>query len=119
MAEVSAEIWKSTLGGVTQYAACGPREVLIIVSNCSISSPEVVPRNEGKLSAADKNRLTSEGIPSECWMEDLKLTKARFTKESSRFKEVLILDDSHLKKEKALRKIEEFLDNSKQPGGKI
>ena len=118
MAGISAEIWESRSGGAISFGAYGPRDVMVIISSGTISSsPEAVSRNEGKLTAEDESRLTSEGIPPECWLDDLQLMTARFHKEKERFEMALVLNEPHLKREYVLRKISEVLIGSKKPGG--
>ena len=50
--------------GTKCYAASGSRDVLILVSK-ELEGSDTVPRKKGELTQQDKDRLTSEGIPSE------------------------------------------------------
>ena len=112
----SKESWEYNLHGNKKYGACGSRDVLILVSRES-EGPDIVPRKKGELTQEDKDRLTSEGIPSDCWEDDVKLVDARYRKDNT-FKSVTIEDIPHMKKEHALNKIFTLLNNTTQPGGK-
>ena len=112
----SKESWEYNLLGNKKYGACGSRDVLILVSRES-EGPDIVPRKNGELTQEDKDRLTSEGIPPECWEDDVKLMEARYLKDSD-FPSVTIENIPHMKKEHALDKISTLLNNTTQLGGK-
>ena len=111
----SQECWEYNLQGNKTYGAGGSRDVLILVSRES-EGPDIVPRKNGELTQEDKYRLTSEGIPSDCWEDDVKLMEARYLKNSDT--SVIVADTPHMKKEHALNKISTLLNNTTQPGGK-
>ena len=112
----SQECWEGNIQGFKIYGACGSRDVLILVSRVS-EGPDIVPRKKGELTQEDKDRLTSEGVPSECCEDDVKLMEAR-CHQDNKFKSVTIEDIPYMKKEHALNKISTLLNNTTQPGGK-
>ena len=114
MAE-SHEVWESTLGGEKSYGAYGPRDVLMIVSN-ELENEDMVPRREGTLTQEDKDRLSSEGIPPECWYDDAKLMEMRYLK-SERFWSLSVEDDSSVKREHVISRITAFFNITTKPGG--
>ena len=65
------EVWEGEFQGRKVYYALGPRDVLII-SIETVEGPNVVPRKKGCLTQEDKDRLTSERIPPDCWEEMLR-----------------------------------------------
>ena len=112
----SQERWEYNLQGNKTYAAGGSRDVLILVSRES-EGPDIVPRKKGELTQEDRDRLTSEGIPSECWEDDVKLMEARYLKDSN-YPSVTVAETPHMRKEHALNKISTLLNTTTQPGGK-
>ena len=65
------EVWEGEFQGDKVYSARGPRDILII-SNETVEGPDVVPRKKGCLTQKDKDRLSSEHIPPDCWEDDAK-----------------------------------------------
>ena len=114
MAE-SQEQWECTLQGNKHFVAYGSRDVLILVSSVP-EGPQIVPRKRGELTEKDKDRLTSEGIPSECWEDEAKLVRARYLKDSN-FPSVIIEDATYMKKQHALDRIAALFNNTTAQGG--
>ena len=108
------EVWEGEFRGEKVYTALGLRDVLII-SNETVEGPDVVPRKKGCLTQKDKDRLTSECIPPDCWEDDAKMMEARYSKEK-RFSVVSIERDTTAKH--ILSTIDTLLKNTKKPGGK-
>ena len=108
------EVWEGELEGEKFYGAKGPRDVLII-SNETAEGPDVVQRKKGCLTQEDKDRLISQGIPPDCWEDDVKMMEARYSKEK-RFSVVSIERDTTA--EHILSTIDTLLKNTKKPGGK-
>lgn len=77
---MAEEDWEVTLQGVKSYGAYGPRDVLLIASSESLEGPDIVPRRRGELSPQDKQSLSSQGIPAECWEDDVRLMEERYGK---------------------------------------
>ena len=114
MAE-SQEQWERTFQGNKHFAAYGSRDGLILVSSVP-EGPQIVPRMKGELTEKDKDRLTSEGIPSECWEDEAKLIRARYLKDGT-FPSVVIADVTYMKKQHALDKIAALINNTTAQGG--
>ena len=70
--------WEGTLQGEKYYFAHFHCDVLIIVSSESLKGPDIIPRKKGYLTQKDEDKLTSQGIPPDCWEDDGKLTEARY-----------------------------------------
>lgn len=80
----ASEVWVSERHGDYCEGAFGPRDVLIIRSSemdpgnvlrkkdTMEEDPDIVPRKTGVLTDEDKDRLTSQGIPRECWGDDVR-----------------------------------------------
>ena len=117
MAGLIPEVWESILQGHKSYGAFGPRDVLIIKSSECLEGPEIVPRKKGELTQEDKDRLSSQGIPSECWDDDAKLMRARRCKEEVRFNIVAVEDGPGMTVLYVLEKITSLLKNTRMPGG--
>ena len=114
MAE-SQDQWEYSLQGKKHFAASGSRDVLILVSSMP-EGPQIVPRMKGELTQQDKDRLTSEGIPSECWEDDAKLMRARYLRDGD-FPSVVIEDTTYMKKQRALDRIAALFNNTTVQGG--
>ena len=108
------EVWESEFQGRKIYYALGPRDVLIISSE-SLEDPDIVPRKKGSLTQKDKDRLTSQGIPPDCWEDDAKMMEARFSRDR-RCSVVSMERDTTA--EHILSTIDTLLKNTKKPGGK-
>ena len=100
---------------LTIAMARGSRDGLILVSSVP-EGPQVVPRIKGELTHKDKDRLTSEGIPSECWEDETKLMKARYLKDGD-YQSVIIEDTTYMKKQHALDRIAALFNNTTAQGG--
>ncbi len=116
MAEQIPEVWESTLQENTSYGTFGPRDVLIVKSSEGLQGPDIVPRREGQLTQEDHGRLSSQGIPCECWDNDAQLMKARRSKEM-RYRVVAVEDDPNMTVGYVIEKIIAILKNTKMPGG--
>ena len=114
MAE-SQEQWEYSLKGKKRFAASCSRDALILVSSVP-EGPQIVPRMKGELTQRDKDRLTSEGIPSECWEDDAKLMRARYLRDGD-FPSVVIEDTTYMKKQRALDRIAALFNNTTAQGG--
>ena len=112
-----AEVWEATLQGVKSYGAFGPREVLLIASSEDLEGPDIVPRRRGQLTAEDQSRLASQGIPADCWQDDLKLMEKRYEMDD---RSTLIPRDPKdvLTSEYVKEKIHAVMNNTTKPGGK-
>ena len=108
------EVWGCEFQGEIYRGAIGPRDVLII-SIETVDGPDVVPRKKGCLTQEDKDRLTSERIPSDCWEEDAKMMEARYSRDK-KYSVVSIERDTTA--EHILSTIDTLLKNTKKPGGK-
>ena len=96
----------------------GDRDVLIIRSSESLEGPDIVPRKKGTLTAEDQDRLTSEGIPGECWGDDAKVMEARYMKEKEHKYSVLAVESgSKLTSKRVMERITKALKNTDKPGG--
>ena len=102
--------------GVKFYGAFGSRDVLIIRSSESLEGPDIVPRKKGTLTAEDKDRLTTEGIPGECWGDDAKLIEARYRREE-RFNVLPMECGDGLTSQSVMDRIREVMKNTDKPGG--
>ena len=109
------EPWEYRLFGKKHHAAYGSRDVLILVSSVP-EGPQIVPRMKGELTQTDKTRLTSEGIPSECWEDDAKLMRARYIRDGD-FPSVVIEDTTYKKKQYTLDRIAALFNNTTAQGG--
>ena len=108
------EVWEGEFQGYKVYSAQGPRDILIISSE-SLEDPDIVPRKKGSLTQKDKDRLTSQGIPSDCWEDDAKMIEARFSRDR-RCSVVSMERDTTA--EHIQSTIDTLLKNTKKPGGK-
>ena len=111
------EVWESMFKGAKHYGAYGPRDVLIIRSSESLEGPDIVPRKKGTLTAEDKDRLTSEGIPGECWGDDAELMEARYRREE-RFNVLPMECGDGLTSQSVMDRIREVMKNTDKPGGR-
>ncbi len=112
---MSAEVWEATLQGVKSYGAYGPRDVLIIVSDESLQGPDIVPRKKGTLTQQDRDSLSSQDIPPDCFGEDAKIMEARFRREAHRFN--LLQVESGGTCQYVKDKIQAIMNNTDKPGG--
>ena len=111
------EVWESTFRGIKTYKASGPRDVLIIRSSESLEGPDIVPRKKGTLTAEDKDRLTSQGIPGECWGDDVQLIEARCRRDE-RYNNLLpIKCEDEMSCQSVLGRIKAVMNNTFKPGG--
>ena len=109
------EVWGAyDFQGRKVYGALGPIDVLII-SNETVEGPDIVPRKKGCLTQKDKDRLTSQGIPPDCWENDAKIIEARCSRDG-RFSVASIERDTTA--EHILSRIDTLLKNTKKKGGK-
>ena len=112
------EVWEATFKGVKYHGTFGARDVLIIRSSESLEGPGIVPRKKGTLTAKDKDRLTSQGIPGECWGDDAKLIEARYRRERQRFNVLPMECGDGLSSQSVMDRIREIMKNTDKPGGK-
>ena len=112
------EVWECTFKGAKYYGAVGPRDVLIIRSSESLEGPAIVPRKKGTLTAEDKDRLTRQGIPGECWGDDAKLMEARYRREGERFNVLPMECGDGLTSQSVMDRIREVMKNTDKPGGR-
>ena len=110
------EVWEYMWEGVKCYGPVGPRDVLIIRCRESLEGPDIVPRKEGCLTAEDKERLSSEGIPSDCWGDDVQLMEARYGREG-RFHLLPPLCGEGLTRQSVMEKIRTVMKETDKPGG--
>ena len=114
-----AEEWEATLQGFKEHGAFGPRDVLILVSSNELKGEDIVPRKEGCLSKEDRERLSSQGIPEDCWESDATLMEARYKKDK-RFGEVKVVGyEEEIKSGRAKEEIRALMNNTTKPGGKM
>ena len=113
---VEAEIWEGKFQGRVSYGTFGARDVLII-SNETVEGPDVVPRKKGCLTQEDKDRLTSQGIPPDCWEDDSKLMEARYLREEKRYTLLSLPPQKVLTKSFVMKRIKEVMENTTKPGG--
>ena len=113
------EVWESMLQGVQSYGAYGPRDVLIIVSNDTLEGPDIVPRKKGCLTQKDRDTLTSQGIPSDCWDDDGKLMEARFRREAQRFRLLPVVSKERLTCQYVKESIKKLMNTTTKPGGNV
>ena len=113
-----AEVWESTLKGVKSYGAYGPRDVLILCSRESLQGEAIVPRKIGCLTKEDRDRLTSQGIPEQCWGSDASLMEARYRREGERFEVKVLGCEEELKVERVKGEIRALMNNTEKPGGR-
>ena len=120
MCEASGEsVEESTFRGVKTYGASGPRDVLIIRPSESLEGPDIVTRKKGTLTAEDKERLISEGIPGECWGDDAKLIEVRYRREEQRYNVLPMECGDGLTSQSVMDRIREIMKNTDKPGGEI
>ena len=112
------EVWEGTFRGVKYYGTFGPRDVLIIRSSESLEGPDIVPRKKGTLTAEDKDRLTSQGIPGECWGDDAELMEARYRREKQRYNVLPMECGDGLTCQSVMDRIREVMKNTDKPGGR-
>ena len=93
------------------------RDVLIIRSSKSLEGPGIVPRKKGTLTTEDKDRLTRQGIPGECWGDDAKLIEARYRREGQRFNVLPMECGDGLTSQSVMDRIREVMKNTDKPGG--
>ena len=110
------EVWESTFRGDKRYGAYGPRDVLIIRSSESLEGPDIVPRKKGTLTAEDHQRLTSQGIPVECWGDDVQLSEARYRRDE-RYNVLPTKSEDEMSCQSVLAKIKAVMNNTIKPGG--
>lgn len=115
---MAEEIWESTLQGVKSYGAYGPRDVLLIASSESLEGPDIVPRRRGELSPQDKQSLSSQGIPAECWEDDVRLMEARIDRDKE-YSLVPMGSKEVLTSQYVKEKICAVMNNTTKPGGKL
>lgn len=113
-------MWESTLQGSTSFGAYGPRDVLIIASSESLEGPDIIPRKKGQLTQEDKESLSSQGIPEECWEDDARLVEGRYRRDGSRFDQITSMGGKesltcHCVKER----IGTVMKTTAKPGGKM
>jgi len=82
-----------------------------------LEGPDVVPRKEGALTAEDKSRLTSQGIPGECWGDDVQLMEARYRREAKRFSLLPPECGDGLTRQSVMERIRALVQNTDKPGG--
>jgi hypothetical protein len=112
------EVWESELQGVQSCGAYGTRDVLIIRSSESLEGPEIVPRRKGTLTAEDRDSLTSQDIPEECWEDDVKLIEARYRRDRQRFTVLPVVCGDGLTSRSVLERIRKIMKMTDKPGGK-
>ena len=108
--------WEDIILGKKWYLADFHCDVLIIVSSESLKGPDVVPRKKGYLTQKDKDKLTSQGIPADCWKDDSKLMEARYKKDK-RFTVVSIENKEDMTAEYVLQKITTLFKTTSKRGG--
>lgn len=59
----------------------GHRDILILAPRLDEDSKTGKERNKGELNQDDFEMLTREGIPRDCWKDEVKLIKAKFLKD--------------------------------------
>ena len=111
------ETWEDTFRGVTSYGAYGPRDVLIICPSESLEGHDIVPRRKGVLTTEDKERMAGQGIPEECWEDDVKLMEARFGKEGQRYTLLPKESGEELSCHGVMERIRSVMKNTTKPGG--
>jgi hypothetical protein len=111
----AVEVWESNLQGKKYHGAYGPRDVLIIRS--SEEGPDIVPRKESTLTADDKDMLTNQGVPKDCWEDDVQIMEARYKKEG-RFNVLPVECECITKCQNVLGKVKALMNNTDKPGGK-
>ena len=110
------EVWEHTFEGVKSYGAFGPRDVLIIRSSESLEGPDIVPRKKGTLTAEDHQRLTSQGIPEECWGDDVQLSEARYRLDQI-YNVLPTKCEDEMSCQSVLARIKAVMNNTIKPGG--
>ena len=115
--EMAEAPWEYTLMGVTVHGAYGPMDVLLLASSEGLEGPDIVPRRPGQLSPQDQQRLSSQGIPEQCWGDDAKLVEERYKKDREYSLEPVgskeVLTCEYVKK-----KIHVIMNNTTKRGGK-
>ena len=114
----AVEVWESEQHGDHCQGAFGERDVLIIRPSEPLEGPGIVPRKKGTLTAEDKERLTTEGIPRECWGDDVLLMEARYRKDTKRFN-VKPMKCENIDREYVMERIRAVMNNADKPGGKM
>ena len=111
-------VWKKEPHGAHQIGAFGKRDVLIIRTSDESESLEgpAIPRREGTLTPEDKRMLTSQGIPKECWGDDVQLMEARYRKDAERFDAISKCENES--RESTMETIRKFMKKTDKPGGK-
>ena len=104
-----------TFQEIKHYGSYGDRDVLILVSTAS-EEGDAITRKNGELTEQDEKRLTSEGIPEDCWEDDAMMAKERYLKDSNT-KSVKIEDCHQMKKQYVLERISSVFNNSTMPQG--
>ena len=116
--ELIQEPWEYTLQGKKQTGAAGTRDVLILVSSES-GGEDIVARKKGELTQQDKDRLSSERISNDCWEDDVKIMKERYSKDSN-MKIIKIEDTPHcMKRNYILSQIAALFNNTTAQGGNV
>ena len=95
----------------------GPRDVLILSSRESLQGKDIVPRKTGCLTKEDRDRLTSQGIPEQCWGGDVSLMEARYRREE-RFEVKVLGCKEELTVERVKEEIRALMNNTEKPGGR-
>ena len=110
--------WEVKFQGEKYYWANFHCDVLIIVSSESLEGPDVVPRKKGCLTMEDKDKLTSHGIPPDCWEDDVKLMEARYKKDKRYIGTVLSIENKEdMTAEYVLQKITTLFKTTSKRGG--
>ena len=110
--------WELTFQGEKLYLANFHCDVLIIVSSESLEGPDIVPRKKGCLTQKDKDKLTSQGIPPDCWEDDGKLMEARYKKDKRYIGTVLSIENKEdMIAEYVLQKITTLFKTTSKQGG--
>ena len=108
--------WEGTFQGKKMYFADFHCDVLIIVSSESMEGPDIVPRKKGCLTQKDKDKLTSQGIPPDCWEDDGKLMEARYKKDKT-YTVLSIENKEDMTAEYVLQKITTLFKTTSKRGG--
>ena len=73
-------------------------------------------RKKGTLTAEDYQRLTSQGIPEECWGDDVELSEARYRRDE-RYNVLPTKCEDEMSRQSVLARIKAVLNNTNKPGG--
>ena len=112
-------VWKKEPHGEHQIGAFGKRDVLIIRISDKLKSSLVgpaIPRRKGTLTSGDKRMLNTQGIPKECWGDDVQLMEARYRKDAERFDTIITWENAS--RESTMKKIRDVMNETEKPGGK-